>query len=88
VNLDLDSWPHTAAHVPEALRQYYRAFLAYTVEATQVCYKYPSPILGATYSQLPMCQSVACILRSIKIYAICCVYVLYCEGEGCSSEGD
>jgi uncharacterized coiled-coil DUF342 family protein len=40
VNLDLDSWPHTAAHVPEALRQYYRAFLAYTVEATQVCYKF------------------------------------------------
>ncbi|KAG0631806.1 hypothetical protein M758_1G280600 [Ceratodon purpureus] len=35
VNLDLDSWPHTAAHVPEALRQYYRAFLASTVEARQ-----------------------------------------------------
>lgn len=35
VNIDLDSWPHTAAHVPEALRQYYRAFLAATVEARQ-----------------------------------------------------
>lgn len=37
VNLDLDNWPDTAAHVPDALRRYYHAFLCFTVEAVQVC---------------------------------------------------
>lgn len=33
VNLDLDDWPDTVAHVPDALRHYYHAFVCSTAEA-------------------------------------------------------
>lgn len=36
VNRNLDEWPKTVAHVPDALRRYYVAFLASTKEAVQV----------------------------------------------------
>lgn len=36
VNLDLDDWPDTVAHVPDALRHYYHAFVCSTAEAVLV----------------------------------------------------
>lgn len=37
VDQDLDQWPDTDAHVVDALRHYYYAFLSSTAEAVQVC---------------------------------------------------
>lgn len=90
MNLDLDSWPHTAAHVPEALRQYYRAFLAYTVEARQVCYKFSSPISVLICSHLLMCQSVTCILRPIEKYTpfVACLYCIVKDKDALQKEKD
>lgn len=50
---------------------------------------FSSPIIPVICcSQLLMCQSFTYILRPIKTYTICCALMLYCEGQGCSSEGD